>query len=83
MAWRGDLWGRFGEARFWWMHAMVGLWLVFALMLFVIEPLHSFWKEGTWQAGKKLHDGFRYASDNNTEWLTVEELRRLTNVNVE
>jgi UDP-N-acetylglucosamine 4,6-dehydratase len=24
-----------------------------------------------------LPDGFRYSSDNNTEWLTVEELRRL------
>jgi hypothetical protein len=23
----------------WWMHAMVGLWLAFALMLFVAEPL--------------------------------------------
>ncbi|MBW8784469.1 MAG: hypothetical protein JF593_07490 [Novosphingobium sp.] len=39
MIWRGDLWSRFTLARFWWMHAMVALWLVFALMLFVIEPL--------------------------------------------
>jgi len=36
---RGDLWDRFGEARFWWMHAMVCVWLLFALMLFVLEPL--------------------------------------------
>jgi uncharacterized membrane protein len=36
---RLDAWSRFEVARFWWMHAMVGLWLVFALMLFVIEPL--------------------------------------------
>lgn len=35
-----DLWDRFREpAVFWWMHAMVALWLVFALILFVGEPL--------------------------------------------
>ena len=37
---RADLWSRFLDARFWWMHLMVALWTVFALMLFVIEPLH-------------------------------------------
>lgn len=40
MAWRGDMAGRFADPRFWWMHAMVAVWLVFAVMLFVIEPLH-------------------------------------------
>ena len=39
MLWRLDLWSRFGQANFWWMHAMVGLWLVFAIILFVGEPL--------------------------------------------
>ena len=39
MTWRLDGWGRFGIVDFWWMHAMVGLWLVFTLMLFVAEPL--------------------------------------------
>lgn len=34
-----DLWYRFGEAEFWWMHAMVGLWLIFSIGLFVAEPL--------------------------------------------
>ena len=32
-------WARFASPHFWWMHAMVGLWLIFALMLFIIEPL--------------------------------------------
>jgi uncharacterized membrane protein len=36
---RLDLWYRFREASFWWMHAMVLLWLLFTLMLFVAEPL--------------------------------------------
>ena len=33
-----DAWDRFGYAAHWWMHAMVGVWAVFTLMLFVIEP---------------------------------------------
>lgn len=37
---RADMWSRFAEPRFWWMHLMVALWTAFALMLFVIEPLH-------------------------------------------
>ena len=39
MAWRADMWGRFMDAHFWWMHAMVAVWTIFALMLFVIEPI--------------------------------------------
>ncbi len=35
---RLGLWERFQSARFWWMHAMVGLALLFALLLFVGEP---------------------------------------------
>lgn len=33
-----DLWDRFRMAGFWWMHAMVGTWAIFTLLLFVIEP---------------------------------------------
>lgn len=36
---RVDLWDRFRVAEFRWMHAMVALWLVFAALLFVAEPL--------------------------------------------
>ena len=39
MIWRTDMWSRFQDGQYWWMHAMVCLWAVFALMLFVIEPL--------------------------------------------
>ena len=38
MAWRLDLWDRFRMAGFWWMHAMVFVWLLFAFVLFVAEP---------------------------------------------
>ena len=39
MTWRLDLWERFRSAGFWWMHAMVCLWLLFAFILFIAEPL--------------------------------------------
>jgi uncharacterized membrane protein len=34
-----EAWSRFAELRFWWMHAMVFVWLIFTLMLFLVEPL--------------------------------------------
>jgi uncharacterized membrane protein len=39
LSWRLGLWSRFAEVRFWWMHAMVIVWFVFTMMLFVLEPL--------------------------------------------
>ena len=34
-----DAWNRFTDFRYWWMHAMVLVWGIFTLMLFVVEPL--------------------------------------------
>eukprot|EP01037_Dinobryon_pediforme_P017514 gene17514-17714_t len=44
MTYRLDLWARFNDPHFWWMSAMLGLWLIFMLLLFIIEPLfhHGF-----------------------------------------
>jgi uncharacterized membrane protein len=39
MAHRLGLWRRFSDPGFWWMGAMLGLWLIFMLMVFVLEPL--------------------------------------------
>lgn len=39
MLWLLDAWGRYLEPRFWWVHAMTLVWLVFSLLLFVAEPL--------------------------------------------
>lgn len=39
MTWRADLWSRFVERHYWWMWAMLLVWLIFAAMLFVLEPL--------------------------------------------
>ncbi len=39
MTYRLDLWARFVDPHFWWMGAMLGLWLIFMLIVFVLEPL--------------------------------------------
>lgn len=39
MAYAFDLWDRFSQPGYWWMHAMVFVWAVFTVMLFVAEPL--------------------------------------------
>lgn len=38
MLYEYDLWNRFSRPQYWWMDLMVAVWLLFALMLFVIEP---------------------------------------------
>ena len=57
-------WGRFGSTAFWWMHAMVAIWALFTLMLFVLEPLvlHRWFlerarrdPEGTFRRIQRLH----------------------------
>lgn len=39
MAARWDLWHRFADPAFWWMHGMVAVWVLFTVVLFVAEPL--------------------------------------------
>jgi uncharacterized membrane protein len=36
---RMDLWLGFLSIEYWWLHAMVAVWLLFTLVLFVAEPL--------------------------------------------
>ena len=38
MVWRLDLWGLFAEPAAWWMDAMVLLWALFMVIVFVVEP---------------------------------------------
>ena len=45
--------------------------------MFVIQPVHPWWRQASWSQGKPLPDGFKYASDKNDRWLTVEELRHM------
>ena len=39
MAWRLDLWGLFAEPAVWWMDAMVLVWALFMVIVFIVEPL--------------------------------------------
>jgi len=46
--------------------------------MFIVQPAAALWFGHHWSdIGKPLPDGFHYASDNNTEWLTVEEIREI------
>ena len=47
-----DLWGRFRSLDFWWMHAMVCVWTLFALLLFIGEPLVLHRRFPGWAARK-------------------------------
>jgi len=44
---------------------------------FVVQPVHPWWKAANWSEGKPLPDGYKYASDKNDQWLTIEELRQM------
>lgn len=44
---------------------------------FVIEPEHLLWKREKWTGGKPLPEEFRYTSDKNDKWLTLEELQNM------
>ena len=59
-----NLWQRFLYVEYWWMHAMVAVWFLFALMLFVLEPiwLHQYFIErarrdpdGTFMMVTRMH----------------------------
>jgi UDP-N-acetylglucosamine 4,6-dehydratase len=43
--------------------------------MFVIQPAEAFWFGRNWEkVGRLLPDGFRYASNTNSSWLTMEQL---------
>jgi len=45
--------------------------------MFVIKPAHPWWQVGNWVAGRPLPDGFRFASNSNSQWITVNELKHM------
>lgn len=45
---------------------------------FIVYPHFDWWNTGRIQpGGKKVEQGFEYSSGNNTEWLSVEDLKEL------
>jgi UDP-N-acetylglucosamine 4,6-dehydratase len=46
--------------------------------MFVVQPAEALWFGRDWEdQGKKLEDGYRYASNNNPAWLGVEDIQRM------
>lgn len=44
--------------------------------MFVVQPAEALWFGRAWQdRGECLPDGFRYASNNNPQWLDVDQIR--------
>ena len=43
----------------------------------VILPARTTWQLDRWDDRPELPEGFRYSSDNNDQWLTVEQLRAI------
>jgi UDP-N-acetylglucosamine 4,6-dehydratase len=44
--------------------------------MFVVQPTTELWFGHDWQLkGKRLPDGFRYASNSNPDWLTKEQIK--------
>lgn len=44
---------------------------------YVIQPEFPWWTEEFASDGRRLEEGFRYTSDANVDWLTVQELKQL------
>jgi len=45
--------------------------------MYVIMPNYSWWERQNYDIGEKLSDGFIYTSNNNDEWLTVDDLTKI------
>jgi UDP-N-acetylglucosamine 4,6-dehydratase len=46
--------------------------------MFVVQPSEALWFGHAWQdIGRPLPEGYRYASDSNSEWLTLEQIKEI------
>lgn len=47
--------------------------------MYVVQPVQAFWFGREWEeVGKPLPEGFRFGSNTNTQWLTLEQLKEIT-----
>jgi len=44
--------------------------------MFIVKPPETLWKRDLTYEGQPLPDGFRYSSDNNSEWLDLEGIKQ-------
>ncbi|MDH4209156.1 MAG: polysaccharide biosynthesis protein, partial [Anaerolineae bacterium] len=45
--------------------------------MYIVRPAHPWWRVEDWADAKPLPEGFRFASDTNDRWLSIDELRSL------
>jgi UDP-N-acetylglucosamine 4,6-dehydratase len=45
--------------------------------MYIIKPAHPWWEMQNWTGATPVPEGFRFASDSNDRWLTIEDLRQL------
>jgi UDP-N-acetylglucosamine 4,6-dehydratase len=46
--------------------------------MYVVQPAEALWFGHDWtKIGKPISDEFRYASNTNTEWLNVEQIKKI------
>jgi UDP-N-acetylglucosamine 4,6-dehydratase len=46
--------------------------------MYVVQPAEALWFGHTWESqGRSLPNGYRYASNNNTQWLSIEDLKKI------
>jgi UDP-N-acetylglucosamine 4,6-dehydratase len=45
--------------------------------MYIIQPVHSWWKELNYDHGDPMEDGAKYSSDTNEKWLAKEELNNM------
>jgi len=45
--------------------------------MYVVQPIHTWWRRENLSGGRRLADGFHYGSENNSKWLTIDELRAI------
>jgi UDP-N-acetylglucosamine 4,6-dehydratase/5-epimerase len=46
--------------------------------MYVVQPAETLWFGRDWESrGSLLKDGFRYASNTNTEWLSVDQIKNI------
>lgn len=47
--------------------------------MYVIKPDFLWWKENNYVNGKTLPENFKYSSDTNKTWLSIDQLRKMLN----
>ena len=68
-----NAWDRYQQLQFWWMHLMTFIWLIFTIVLFVLEPLvlHRWFRE---QAIKDSENAFAWLHRMHKVLLTLSLL---------